>query len=706
MAILEKLRVRAGLLLAIVIGLSLPAFVLGDFLNSGGSLFTRSKFEIAEVSGKSIAYTDYETKVKELENIQKMQSGQEGLDEQTVDQIRNVTWENMIQDMLMEKQYDKLGVDVSADELKDMIAGENPHPAIAQLFTDPQTGIFNRQAFNNFMQRIQNETEESQEKTFYLYIENEIFRQRKYQKYLNLVRKGLYATSLETARQQVESNRTVDGDYLVQNFSTISDSMIQVNESDIKKYYTENKNQYKQEESRDIRYVYFEVLPSKADFKAAEQSLESLSPDFVSATDIEQFVNLESDIAFDETNYSKGELPDSLDNFMFNATKGATFGPYFENNAYKISRLAAINYRPDSVKARHILLRVTQNSAQEVFKQADSLKNLIQKGADFGTLAMMYSSDGSAQTGGDLGWFKEGAMVKPFSDSCFEGKKGEVKLVATQYGLHIIQIQDQSALIKHIQVGTLVKNVVVGEATDHEYYVKANEFAGINNNYENFNKAIESGKDGFKSDVALRLTPMEKKVNDLVQARQLVTWAYRADLHEITSNVLKLGNKYVIAAVEKIREEGYTPLEEIRAEVENKVKQVKKAEKISASIELKKDGAKSLDELAKNLGVPTQTVTQVRFNSSSLGNAGIEPNVIAALNSLEKGKVSQPIIGENGVYVITVNDVVQPGETEVKAMTEQVRSNIIRNYGARTNYNTYEALKELANIKDNRREFY
>jgi peptidyl-prolyl cis-trans isomerase D len=706
MAILEKLRVRAGLLLAIVIGLSLLAFVLGDFLNSGGSLFTRSKFEIAVVSGKSIAYTDYETKVKELEDIQKMQSGQEGLDEQTMDQIRNVTWENMLQDMLMEKQYSKLGLDVSADELKDLIAGENPHPAIAQLFTDPQTGVFNRQAFNGFMQRIQNETEESKEKTFYLYIENEIYRQRRFQKYLNLVKKGLFATSLETAKQQEETSRKVDGDYLVQNFNSISDSAIQVNESDLKKYYQENKNQYKQDESRDIRYVYFEVVPSKADFKSAEQWIETIKPDFEKAEDVKQFVSLESDVPFDETNYGKGQLPDTLDNFMFNAAKGATFGPYFENNAYKIARLAAINFRPDSVKARHILLRATQNTVQAVYKQADSIMNLIKKGSDFATLAMLYSSDGSAQKGGDLGWFKEGAMVKPFSDSCFEGRKGDLKLVATQYGLHIIQILDQSALIKHVQVGTLVKNVVAGEATDHEYYVKANEFAGVNNNYEKFIKALETGKDRLKTAVALKLEPMEKKVNDLVQARPLVTWAYKAELHEVTSNVLKLGNKYVVATVEKIREKGYAPMEEMRADIENKVKQEKKAEKIIASIESKKNGAKTLDELAKNLGVQTQSVTEIRFNSSSLGNAGVEPNVIAAFCSLEKGKVSQPIVGENGVYVLAVNDIAQPSETDLKAMTEQALSNIDRNYGARTNYYTMEALKELAKIKDNRREFY
>ncbi len=670
MAVLEKLRTRAGLLLAIVIGLSLLAFVLGDFLNSGGSLFTRSKFEIAEISGKSIAYTDYETKVKELEEIQKLQSGQESLDEQTMDQIRNVTWDNMIQDKLMEKQYDKLGLDVSNDELKDMIAGENPHPAIAQLFTDPQTGIFNRQAFNSFMQRIQNETEESKEKMFYLYIENEIYRQRKYQKYLTLLRKGLYATSLETAKQQDEAGKKVDGDFLVQNFSTISDSSIQVTESDLKKYYKENKNQFKQEESRDIRYVYFEVVPSKADFKSAQQWIETIKPDFEKAEDVKQFVNLESDVPYDDKNYNKGELPDTLNNFMFNASKGATFGPYFENNAFKISKLAEINFRPDSVKARHILLRATQNTVQAVYKQADSLMNMIKKGADFATLAMLHSADGSAQKGGDLGWFREGAMVKPFSDSCFQGRKGDVKLVATQYGIHIIQILDQSPLIKHVQVGTLVKNVIPGEATDHDYYVKANEFAGVNNNYEKFQKALEKDKDQLKTAVALKLSPMEKKVNDLVQARPLVKWAYSAELHDVTSNVLKLGNKYVIATVEKIEQKGYSPLSEIKADIENKVKQEKKAEKITASIESKKNGAKTLDELAKNLGVQTQPVTEIRFNSPSLGNAGVEPNVIAAFCSLEKGKVSQPIVGENGVYVLAVTDIVLPSETELKAMTE------------------------------------
>jgi peptidyl-prolyl cis-trans isomerase D len=705
MAILEKLRVRAGLLLAIVIGLSLLAFVLSDFLDSGGSLFTRSKYEIAEVSGKSVPYTDYEAKVGELENIQKIQTGQSGLDEETMDQIRSATWENMIQDMIMEKQYDKLGIGVSDEELKDLIAGDNPHPAIAQLFTDPQTGIFNRQAFSAFMQRIQNETEETPEKTYYLFLENEIFRQRKYTKYLNLVRKGLYGTSLEATRQQLETSRSVDVDYVSQNFSSISDSAVQISDADLKKYYSEHQNIYKQEESRDIRYVFFQVVPSKADYQAAKDFIDNIRADFESAADIKQFVSIESDVPFDEKNYNNGELSDTLNDFMFSAAKGATFGPYFENSAFKISRLASISYLPDSVKARHILLRAT-NDAQKLRKEADSLANLIRKGADFGSLAMLYSADGSAQKGGDLGWFREGEMVQAFSDSCFHGRKGDIKIVTTQYGIHVVQIMDQSPLVKQVQVGTLVKQVTPSEATDHEYYVKANEFAGKNNTYDKFNKAIETDKLENNTQVALRIAPMDKKINDMASARQLVSWAYKASEHDVSSTVFKFGFKYVVATVDKVREKGVAPLADVKADVESRVRQDKKAEKLIAQMDSKKGNAKSIEELARSLGVQAQPVAGLKFISSSFGNAGVEPNVIAAACALPKGNLSKAIKGENGVYVLFVNNVTEPAENDLKSGLAVSRNYVERNYGAMANYYAYDALKELAKIKDNRREFY
>lgn len=704
MAILEKLRVKAGLLLAIVIGLALLAFVLSDLLDSGGSLFTRSKYEIAEIMGKSVPYNDYDAKVQQLEYIQKLQTGESNLDEETMDNIRTATWENLIQDMLLEKQYTKLGIEISPEELANIITGENPHPAIAQLFTDRQTGIFDRRSFNEFMARVGDDEEASDEKTYYLFLENEIERQRKNIKYLNLIRQGLYATTFEAQLQLKETSSAVDVNFIAKNFNTISDSAIKFSDSDLNNYYKENLNLFKQEESRDIRYVVFEVVPSEADYISAEQWINNIKPDFENAEDMAQFVNMESDLGYDDINYSAGKLSDTLVKVLFNAPVGTTFGPYFTDNSYRISRMAKVNYLPDSVKARHILLRPTQANVQSLEKTADSIVNLIEKGtAEFEVLAMMYSSDGTAQSGGDLGWFTEGEMVKPFSDSCFFAKKGDVKKVLTQYGIHVVQVTDQSRPVRKVQIATLVKNVVPSEDTDHNYYLQANEFAGKYDSYNEFNKAIEESKGSIAVESALGLAPMDKRVNDLVSPRQLVTWAYKAEEQDV-SQVQKFGNKYVVATVDKVREDGPAPFEDVKADIMNRVRQQKKAEILVQQFNDKKQNTQNLEDLARAMGLAVEPVSGLRFTSSTLGNAGIEPKVIAAACTYEKNTLSNPIIGENGVYVLSVTNITEPDEAN--SPVEVYRNYVERNYAARTNYYAYEALKDLAEIKDNRREFY
>ncbi|HEX2396061.1 MAG TPA: peptidylprolyl isomerase, partial [Bacteroidales bacterium] len=456
----------------------------------------------------------------------------------------------------------------------------------------------------------------------------------------------------------------------------------------------------RQEESRDIRYITYKVVPSEADFRYAEQWINEIKPDFEKSEDAIQFVNLESDVPFDNYNYNSGELPDTLNSVLFNAPIGTTYGPYFRDNSYRISRLASVNFLPDSVKARHILLRGNQANVQKLIETADSLADLIRKGNDFATLAMMYSSDGTAQSGGDLGWFSEGEMVKSFNDSCFHGKKGDVKVVPTQYGIHVIQIQDQSRAVKQVQVATLVKNVVPSEETDQHYYMMANEFAGKNNTFDKFIKAVEEGVEGAQVERAVNLAPLDKKVNDIESGRQIVSWAYKAEEKDI-STVFKIGADYVVAALEKVREEGNAPLEEVKADIENRVKQQKKADLLAK--QFKAGNNASLEALASELGLPVEPVSGLRFSSSSLGNAGIEPKIIAAATALEKGVVSAPIIGENGVYVLSVNNVSIPQEA---ANLELSQNYVERNYAARTNYYAYEALKDLANIQDNRRMFY
>ncbi|MBN2481750.1 MAG: SurA N-terminal domain-containing protein [Bacteroidales bacterium] len=704
MAILEKLRVKAGMLVAIVIGLALLAFVLSDLLDSGGSLFTSSKYEIAEVFGKSIPYTDYDNRVKQLEQIQKLQTGALSLDQDMMDRLRTAAWESMIQDLLLEKQYTKVGIEVSQEELSEMIMGAQPHPYIAQLFTDPQTGIFNRQAFVMFMQRIESVDEMIDEKIYYLFIEDEIFRERKYEKYLNVIRQGLYATELEASRNAKLESKIVSVDYLVSNFSAVPDADINITDKDIKQYYSEHRNNYKQEESRDIRFVYYEVIPSQEDYEEAEYWINDIKEDFESAENIEQFITMESDVPYDATNYSNGELPDTLNDFMFAAKPGDSFGPYFEEDAYKISRLAQIHYLPDSVRARHILLQVTETNVNTIFELADSLKNLIENGVDFTLLAMTNSVDNSAQSGGDLGWFREGDMVRSFSDSCFFGAKGDIKIVPSEYGLHVVEILDQSRPVKKVQVGTLVKSVEPSETTDQYYYIKANEFAGINNTNEKFIQAAEAESFDGQLQTALNLAPMDKSVPGIVSARQLVSWAYQAELYDV-SGVFKIEDKYIVATVDGVRNEGYIPLEEIRPEIENEVKKLKKAEVLVSKFAENIENAGSLESLADNLSLQVQAASNITYSSSIFGSAGVEPQLVGAALNLEQGRLSIPITGENGVYVMTVKDMSDDVAGGSQSM-EQARMYIEQNYSVLTTYYAYDALRELAGIEDNRREFF
>ncbi len=705
MAILEKLRMRAGLLLAIIIGLALFAFVLSDFLDSGGSLFTQSKHEIAEIAGKSIPYTEFETQVQKFEKFQQILSGRTSFDDDIMNRIRMAVWENMVQDLVLEKEYKKTGIEVSEDELKELFIGENPHQLVIQYFGDPQTRQLNRSGLVQFIQQIQ-EIEDSDEKTYYTFVENEVYRSKKFEKYIGLLRQGFNATTLEARKRHTENSTSVDFDFIVKPFSSVSDSAVRVTDSDLKKYYNTHKNDYKQTESRDIRYLFFEIIPSTEDFKEAENFILNYKDEFFQAENTRQYVNLNSSSPFDETNYRPGELPDTLDDIMFRSEIGAMVGPYFEDNAYKIAKLAAIHYLPDSVRARHILLQASQNNASEVWRTADSLKELILKGADFASLALNYSTDkGSAIEGGDLKWFKEGDMVKPFSDSCFFGRKGDVKVVPTQFGIHILQITDQSKPAKRVQVGILERKVMASDATDQQYYDKANQFAGLNSTYDKFNKAIEEQKLGVNVRSVTGLQPLDREITGLEYPRLLVKWAYEADEKDISEQIFKFGNKYVIGVLDKIHEEGFAPIESIREELATEVRKERKAEIITREISEKMSQDITLDNLAAELSIPVKIAVGVRISYPVLPEVGSEPVIAAAAMQLDNDAVSRPLKGNNGVFVIAVSKINSTGEI-AQEILEREKTYLDRNYAARANYSGYEALKNAVKIRDNRREFY
>lgn len=705
MATLQTIRDKAGILIALVIGLALLAFVLGDFFGRGGGPAFGSKklFELAEINGKSISYKVYEQKIQNLIEVYKL-IGRSVVDEATNESIREQTWQQLIRDYVLADEYKELGITVSSDELFDLVQGNNPHPIIRNLFSDPQTGQINKSALIQFLKTLDNDPGQ---RAYWLFLENEILQDRTFTKYNNLIKKGLYVTHIQAEQEYLSSNRRIDMSYVVQRFNSVPDSLVNITQPDLDKYYKDHKRDYKQTASRDIEYIAFEVVPSGEDIKHAEDWISNIKKDFEESEETPQFINLSADTPFDDKNYKPDELPETIKEFILNANVGDVFGPYFEEETYKLAKLVAINYLPDSVHARHILISPNQNRNYEQAKsEADSLKNLIEGGIDFAIVATINSDDqGSAQLGGDLGWFEEGTMIKPFNDACFEGKKGDITVVESQFGFHIIEILDQGTTVKKYKTGILDRKVEPGSSTYQNVYAEASRFAGLNDTYDKFIAAV--AEQGLEKRTANDIQETDKQIPGLESPRALIRAVYDSKENEIVLDyndqaVFELGNMFVVAYLTSVREEGFAPLKQARSDVEFNVRKIKKAEKIKEDLKAEIYQTESLEDLAVRLNLKVEEAGSISLNSFSIPGAGIEPVVIATAVNSPLDTISSPIAGNNGVYIIRVNNISEPEGSDFEI--EKTRLN--NNYQARANYEAFEALKKIANIVDKRSKFY
>jgi len=700
MATLQRIRNRAGLLVAVIIGMAIFAFVLQDLLSGGQTAFNRSRSEFAEINGNSVQYEEYSTKVEKLAEYYRLRMGQTSLDEQTMESIREQTWQDMVREYVTLDEYQELGISVSTDELMDMVQGRNPHPIISSIFSDPQTGILNRTFLVQFI-RTMNEDPSGAQKTIWLYLEKEILKDRTFSKYNNLISKGLYVTDIEAGNNSRENGKRSDISYILQRFTSIPDSAISYTDNDLQKYYKNNEKEYRQDASRDIEYVVFEVLPSDEDDRNAKEWIDRMKGEFVSSEDAVSLVSMESDQPFNNLNYTNGNLPELINEFMFTSEPGAVYGPYEEESSYRLARLIEINYLPDSLRARHILLQPDQTTDPAVLLSlADSLQEVLSNGGSWDLLARNYGTDGTATQGGDLGWFQEGMMVKSFSDSCFYDKSGEVMQVQTQFGIHLAQVTEKSRNVKKVKVAYLARNIEPSSETYRTVYSSAVKFAGVNNSYEKFDAAASS--QNLSRRYASDLTESQKTISGLENPRALIRWAFEADLHDVTSEIFEFGNKYVVATVSGIREKGVAPLEQVRAEIELNVKKEKKAVKIIEQFQTAMGSAENIEDLSIETGLAAQQASNISFTSVSLPGAGIEPRVLAAAAVLPAGQLSQPVTGNIGVYVLVVTNINETEESDLAS----IRTRMTSQRESQANFEAFSALREAADIKDNRAKFF
>jgi peptidyl-prolyl cis-trans isomerase D len=692
-------------MIAIVIGLALGAFILGDMLNSGSNLMKPSQMEIAEIDGESVQYPEFQKKVEELSEIYKMQTQQTQIDENTWEQIREQVWQGYLQKNILGKTTENLGITVGVDELFDLIQGANPHPIIQQLFRNPQTGAIDKSAIIQFLKSLETNATPEQ-KAYWLYIEDQIKQDKLRSKYNTLVSKGLYVTSDEAKKSLEAKNKNANFQYVVLNYSSIADASVTLSDSELKEYYNKHKDQYKQDKTRKIEYITFEVLPSTADNAATQKWITDSKQEFATVTDNAQYVSVNSDTPFDPSYFKKEELPAAMAEWAFSAQPGDFYGPYFENNEYKLAKLDQFKMLPDSVQASHILINPqTIGSAEKAQALVDSLKRNIELGGNFAEAAMKYSEDpGSKLKGGDLGWFKRKQMVPEFEEAAFSGDVNKLYVVATRFGFHLIKPTKKGKETNQVRIAVLSRKVEPSTETYQKVYSEASKFASENQSAEAFNKAVLDQKIDKK---IATVKENDREVVGLEQSRSLVRAAFQADNGSILANnegspIFEYGNKFVIGLLTGATEEGASTFEEAKAQVELAVRKEKKAQMLAEKLQGAASGQSDLASVASKLSAEVKEASGVNFTTFSIPAAGFEPAVIGTVCTLPEGKISAPIEGNNGVYLTKVSSFVTSADTDLKG--EKTR--LAQSLGYRAGAQVFESLKKLADIEDKRSKFY
>ena len=668
MATLQKIR-NHGVILLVIVGLAMLAFIMGDFINSGSSFFNRNREYVGEIAGHKVHYTDYEAAKDQLTEVYKIETGRTDVDEELSAQVRNQVWQMMLMDYSLREQADKIGLDITADELSNLCIGENPHQLIRQrrAFYD-ETGNFNRFALINFLNSINREPEDAEQaanlkqaKTYWMYWEKAVRLTYMQEKYTTLLSKLVVANPID-AKYAFEARQTsVDVQYVEQPYFAVADSLVQVTNGDIKKLYNERKELYKQTPNRTIEYVAFPINPSAEDFAEVEKVMKSLEPDFRTKEDVSLVVNGNSDVLYDGRDYSIETIPAEYKDFAFakGAKKGDCTDMLFADNTYSMARIMDCGY-----------------------SKSDSVQ-----------LTLVANGEGTEDV--ELGWFRANELQKSVADPAFSGKKGDKFTVSSGMGEQTFLITDKSVPTPKVKLAVLARTVGASSKTYSQLYNQAKQFVVANNAEDKFKAAAQ--EQGLALMPAYALNANSDKVSDLKNSRQIVRWAFEAKEGQV-SDVFECDNRFVVAVLTEVHDGEYRTMDEVRAELSMEVLNNKKAEYIISNLK----SANTLDEVAKAWDTDIKTAEGVSLASYRFGAAGIEPAVIGTALALDANAVSAPVKGNMGVYVLQAGQK-HTAEGEMNVEQEMQQLNMRTAYSLP--YQAINMMEQKAEVTDNRARF-
>ena len=696
MALLEKIRVRLGVVISVVIALALLSFIIDPGTLQSVSASMSSKYDVGEINGKSVSYTDFQKEVEQFTAINEMLTGNSVHSEQQQEMIRNAVWQSMIDQYLFYGNAKAAGLNVGKAELLDLTTGDMVSPMISQIFRD-ETGNFSVENLRQFVLNAGNDPTGNM-KSLWDYLQNSVYTQQLYTKYMSLFTQSNVTNPLMLTRSIEENNNTTDVEFVMVPFGYAQDSTITVSDSEIKKYYKEHKHLYEQPASRDIEYVVYEVEPSEADIEEATSQADELHNEFINTDNVKNFLLRNSDRQYSEYWYRSGELNTvsrDINDFVFGAGNSTGVSPlYRKDNTFYAAKVMDSKMVPDSVYVRHILLHGDDEAL------ADSLMTVLKSGKNsFSNVAALYSADQNMNVPerGDIGWMTQTFMI-PGMESVLTAKKGTLYTIDTQYGKHIVEVTKTTDPIRKKQVAIFEKEIIPSKATYNEFYSKANVLATkAAGKYENFKAAVQ--EEGLYAHPVNRMLESSSRLGTIDNTKEVTRWAFEAKKGQ-TSNIITVNNDYFfVVAVKDVHKEGYATLQEMAGTIRSILYNQKLAEKKTQEVAEKIKDLGSMQAIADALNTTVSTSDNVTF--ASLTSQGLDPKFIGAVSVAEPGVINGPLTGSIGVYVykVTAHDTGSFfTEDDARTRNEQM-----------SQYSTQMLMPVMmkdGDVKDNRARFY
>lgn len=714
MALLGKIRNQYGFVMMGLVFIGVAGFLFMDFGPGNQGMGNGSK-NIGSVNGIKISRDEYQARSQELQGRQILQ-----------EEIDKYVWERLVYDKIVEDKAVEAGFAVLKSEMSELFLGADDviSPIVRQQLANPQTRQIDRKQLKQMIDFYNNplalsqytpeqRTQVEDQKKNWEKLKQNVLNTRMADKYISALRNGIYVPNWLAEKAHKDNNTTYNFNYVRIPYTSIDNSTIQVNDEDLNNYIKENSKLYQREASANIEYAIFNVVATAKDSADYLDEMTSIAAEFKATKDDSSFVQI-NDGSIDVKYLTADEFKESgeIKESILTAEEGAVFGPYILNNTYKVLKVRATKTLADSVRARHILYPVqTQDDMTKGFALLDSLKTELEtNGASFDSLAVKFSKDGSASKGGDLGYkAKDAPFVPQFINYMFfTGEKDSLKIIQTQFGLHLIQITGNKfeTNAKGLQIATITKDIIPSEKTTKTINKNVNSFLAKNRTYEKFKAAtqaqgiLRAPANGLEKG-AFEITGLGKNTT----VADIIKWA-NSDLategavaarpYRINNEELNYTKQFIVPVLISKSAKGLATITNasIRAEVDRIVRNKKKATSVQTAIA----SMKALGEVATKYNVSEEVANNVSYERAYIGSIGVEPNVAATAVVTPVNQLSKVVTGKEGIYVLQIGSVSDAGpSTNLKSSKTTAEGTLGRIFSTFT-----ESLKDNATVVDER----